>query len=138
MRNVRRENAVHLAFQAFSDRTRLRILSLLRQGELCVGDLVTLLRVPQPKVSRHLAYLRKAGLVQARKAGPWSFYRLAPAATPFHGRLLECLAACLGEVPELVRDAGRARALRKAGGCCPNPDGHGPRTNSPARRGKRL
>lgn len=138
MGNARRKNAAELAFRAFSDRTRLRILSLLRQGELCVGDLVTLLRAPQPTVSRHLAYLRKAGLVQAREAGPWSFYRLAPAATPLHGRMLECLAACLGEVPQLVRDAERARALRKAGGCCPTLDGRGPRTNSPARTGKRL
>ena len=50
-------------FRAFSDRTRLRLLHLLRGGEGCVCDLVRVLGVPQPKVSRHLAYLRKAGLV---------------------------------------------------------------------------
>ena len=50
-------------FRAFSDRTRLRILHLLQGGEMCVGDLVEVLRVPQPKASRHLAYLKKAGLV---------------------------------------------------------------------------
>ena len=54
---------VDFMFRAFSDRTRLRILHLLRGGELCVCDLVEVLGVPQPKASRHLAYLRKAGLV---------------------------------------------------------------------------
>jgi DNA-binding transcriptional ArsR family regulator len=60
---------VNLMFRAFSDRTRLRILHLLSEGELCVGDLVGVLRVPQPTASRHLAYLRRAGLVVTRKNG---------------------------------------------------------------------
>jgi predicted transcriptional regulator len=51
---------VNLMFRAFSDRTRLRILRLLLGGELCVGDIVSAIRVPQPTASRHLAYLRKA------------------------------------------------------------------------------
>jgi ArsR family transcriptional regulator len=111
--------SVDRIFRAFSDRTRLRILSLLKQGELCVGDLVEILKVPQPKVSRHLAYLRKAGLVRTREAGLWNFYSLAPAATPFHKKMIECLGACFGDVPEIARDAGKARMLRKSGGCCP-------------------
>ena len=94
-------------FRAFSDRTRLRILSLLRGGELCVCDLVNALRVPQPKVSRHLAYLRKAGLVVARKEGLWAHYELAPPKNEFHRTVLECLTCCFGEVPELGRDAER-------------------------------
>ena len=81
MISTRPKNLVNLIFRAFSDRTRLRILSLLGEGESCVGDLVEVLKVPQPKVSRHLAYLRKAGLVIAREDGLWNFYRLAPAST---------------------------------------------------------
>ncbi len=70
----------NLMFRAFSDGTRLRILRLLLGGELCVGDIVAAIQVPQPTASRHLAYLRKAGLVQTRKNGLWNYYRLAPAA----------------------------------------------------------
>ena len=117
---VKAGSGVDRIFRAFSDRTRLRILSLLKQGELCVGDLVEILKVPQPKVSRHLAYLRRAGLVQTRASGLWNFYRLAPAGTPFHKKMIECLGACFGDVPEIARDAGKARTLKKSGGCCPN------------------
>ena len=108
---------VDVMFRAFSDRTRLRILHLLRGGELCVCDLVRVLDLPQPKVSRHLAYLRKAGLVTARKEKNWSYYDLAPARTDFHKRLLDCLACCFRDVPELTGDAERLRA-RGCGTCC--------------------
>ncbi len=105
-------------FRAFSDRTRLRILHVLLGGELCVGDIVDILQAPQPRVSRHLAYLRKAKLVLVRRSGLWSHYRLAPSTTAFHDKLLECLAKCFGEVPELKADAARAVKIRKSGGCC--------------------
>src|SRR5437867_396847 len=68
-------------FRALADPTRLRILHLLQGGELCVGDLVKVLDVPQPTASRHLAYLRRARLVSVGKRGLWCFYALAPAAT---------------------------------------------------------
>jgi ArsR family transcriptional regulator len=110
---------VNLMFRAFSDRTRLRILHVLQEGETCVGDILTILDVPQPTASRHLAYLRKAGLVTTRRDGTWVYYALAPAKSAFHRQLLGCIRNCLGEVPELTRDAGRARKVRKAGGCCP-------------------
>ncbi|OHB80917.1 MAG: hypothetical protein A2V98_05610 [Planctomycetes bacterium RBG_16_64_12] len=112
-------NNIDLMFRAFSDRTRLRILHVLQGGELCVGDIVDALGAPQPRVSRHLAYLRKAELVLVRKTGLWSHYSLAPAMTPFHRKLLECLAKCFGEVPELQADNARAAKIRKSGGCCP-------------------
>jgi len=112
-------DSVDLMFRAFSDRTRLRILRVLLGGELCVGDIVDALGAPQPRVSRHLAYLRKAELVLVRKSGLWSHYSLAPAKTPFHRKLLECLAKCFGEVPELQADNARAAKIRKSGGCCP-------------------
>lgn len=104
-------------FRAFSDRTRLRILHLLQDGELCVCDLVSVLRVPQPTASRHLAYLRRSGLVRVRKDRSWSYYSLAEPRNSFHAKLLECLRTCFTEVPELGRDNAR-RAKSAVGKCC--------------------
>ena len=105
-------------FRAFSDRTRLRILHLLRGGELCVCDLIAVLGKPQPTVSRHLSYLRKAGLVKARKQGLWQYYALAPAQNCFHEKLMDCLASCFGSVPELARDARMLRLKSSTMKCC--------------------
>lgn len=109
---------VDVMFRAFSDRTRLRILHLLRTGETCVCDLVEVLGVPQPKVSRHLAYLRRAGLVSARKDGLWSYYTLAPAQGAFHVKMLECLACCFGDVPELAKDTECLARCSRSSACC--------------------
>jgi ArsR family transcriptional regulator len=103
-------------FRALSDRTRLRILNLLQGGELCVCHIVTILNSPQPTVSRHLAYLRKAGLVVARKEGLWSHYSLAPAHSKSHEMLLECLSQCFREESGFVKDEERLR-LRIRPGC---------------------
>jgi ArsR family transcriptional regulator len=111
---------IDLMFRAFSDRTRLRILYLLKEGESCVGDIVEVLRIEQPRVSRHLDYLKKAGLVRVRVSRTWRFYSLAPAASPFHEKLLECLTCCFKEVPQLQADAVRAGKIKKSGGCCPD------------------
>jgi ArsR family transcriptional regulator len=108
------------AFRAFSDRTRLRILHLLLGGELCVGDLVTILKTPQPTASRHLAYLRKAKLVTTRKSGAWTFYSLIQARTGFHKKLIVCLSQCFSEVDEIAADNIKARKLKRSGGCCPH------------------
>ena len=105
---------VDLVFRAFADRTRLRILNLLLRGEMCVCELVGILDVPQPTASRHLAYLRRAGLVQARKEGLWHYYRLAPVRGAFHEKLLDCLACCFQDVPQLAKDAKR----RGQSTCC--------------------
>ena len=108
-------------FRAFSDRTRLRILNLLRGGELCVCDIVAVIGAPQPKISRHLAYLRKARLVEAWKEGQWMHYQLAPASSEFHQRLLDCLECCLKDVPELAKDVkklGRERCCKGAPSAC--------------------
>jgi ArsR family transcriptional regulator len=102
---VKPKDRVDVMFRAFSDRTRLRILNMLRGGETCVCDLQRVLDVPQPKVSRHLAYLKRAGLVSARKDGYWMHYTLAPATSEFHKSLLNCLACCFNSVPELAKDA---------------------------------
>lgn len=104
-------------FRAFSDRTRLRILHLLQDhDEICVGDLVSVLRAPQTTVSRHLAYLRQSGLVRVRKSGLWKHYSLEPAANRFHRRLLDCLGDCFVEVRELAADRKRYERIK---GCCP-------------------
>ena len=108
-----------VVFRACADRTRLRILLLLRGGALCVGDLVEILRAPQPTASRHLSYLRRSGLVVTRKHGLWMFYELAPAQSALRSKLLECLATCADLLPEAKADVVRARSVRRSGGCCP-------------------
>jgi ArsR family transcriptional regulator len=110
---------INLIFRAFSDPIRLRILCLLTGAEMCVGDLVKVLQVPQPTASRHLSYLRRAGLVKTRKNGLWVHYRLAIAKSAFHRNLLKCLGSCFHDVPEIADDAKRAGLVRKTGGCCP-------------------
>lgn len=104
---------VDLIFRACADRTRLRILNLLVGGkEICVCDLMAVLRLPQAKVSRHLAYLRKAGLVAGRKHRQWMHYRLLEPSGPFHAKLLDCLSCCGGEISTLRKDQSRL------GVCC--------------------
>ena len=112
-------NGADSKFRAFSDQTRLRILHLLQDGEMCVNDLVEIIGVPQPTASRHLAYLRRAELVVTRRNGQWTYYALAPAMNPFHKKLLECLGKCFDEVPEIQKDAKRSVKLKTRGGCCP-------------------
>ncbi|HVE14244.1 MAG TPA: metalloregulator ArsR/SmtB family transcription factor [Elusimicrobiota bacterium] len=102
-------------FRAFADETRLRILHLLSKRELCVCDLIAVLGAPQPKISRHLSYLKRAGLVQDRQEGRWRHYSLAKPKSPFQKRLIDCVACCLDEAPVLRRDAAK---LKEAGIRC--------------------
>lgn len=104
-------------FRACADETRLRILRLLTEGELCVCDIMSVIRAPQTRVSRHLGYLRRAGLVRDRKQGLWRYYSLAKPASGLQRRLIACVAGCLDELPALREDRGRLRRLRKTG-CC--------------------
>ena len=100
-------------FQALGDRTRLRLLNLMGDQELCVCYFVEILGSPQPKISRHLAYLRRAGIVSARRDGKWMHYRIV---TPPHkgaARILRQLLETLAEEPSLQADRSR---LAKA--CC--------------------
>ncbi|MEW4564404.1 metalloregulator ArsR/SmtB family transcription factor [Bremerella sp. JC770] len=107
---------VEQIFRALSDRTRLRILWLLNTGELCVCDLVSVLEVPQPTASRHLAYLRKVGLVQCRKEGLWSYYRLPKSRSRFYKRLLACIESAAEESPQMMKDLERLRLEQSD--CC--------------------
>ena len=105
-------------FRAMADRTRLRLLSLLQRcgpDGCCVCHLVNAVALPQPTVSRHLAYLRRSKMVRVRKQGLWSYYSLAAPRGEFHERLLGCLASCCPCVPELDRDAVR---LKRSISCC--------------------
>lgn len=78
-------------FSALADKTRLRLLNLLLEGELCVCDLMRVLKEPQSKISRHLGYLRRAGLVEARRQGFWMYYRLSKPTHKIHQGMLEAL-----------------------------------------------
>jgi ArsR family transcriptional regulator len=85
-------------FKAFADPVRLRLLNLLAEdSEVCVCHLHEALGLPQPTVSRHLAYLRKSGLVVGRKEGLWVYYRLAKPGSSLHRALVASLDCCLGE-----------------------------------------
>jgi ArsR family transcriptional regulator len=79
---LRHLDVLTTVYAALADPTRLRILSLLKDGEVCVCHIHASLGVPQPTASRHLAYLRRAGLVAARRDGIWMHYSLAPQADP--------------------------------------------------------
>ena len=68
--------SIELLFKALADRTRLRLINLIGDEEVCVCFFVEVLKTNQPKISRHLAYLRRAGLVSARREGKWMHYRL--------------------------------------------------------------
>lgn len=102
-------------FRAFADETRLRLLNLLLEREVCVCHLCTALDVPQPNVSRHLAYLRRAGLVTVRQEGRWKYYAVPKRPTGLHHTLLECVRTCLGEIDLLQED--RARLEEACRGC---------------------
>lgn len=94
-------------FKALADTTRLRILGLLLAGEVCVCEIHDSLALPQPKVSRHLAYLRRAGLVEGRKDGLWVHYRLATLADPVMQALLDAVGHAIGHLASGTKDRTR-------------------------------
>src|SRR5437763_16907399 len=95
------------AFKALADPTRLRILGLLMGGEVCVCDIHETLGIPQPKASRHLSYLRKSGLVAARKQGLWVHYQIAPLADNVMAALMGAVTHCLCHVDLVGEDRQR-------------------------------
>jgi ArsR family transcriptional regulator len=94
-------------FKALADRTRLRLISLIGESEVCVCFLVAILKTSQPKISRHLAYLRRAQIVVARREGKWMHYRLVDPPDDHAARILREVRASLVEHPELQRDRER-------------------------------
>jgi ArsR family transcriptional regulator len=100
-------------FRALADRTRLRILNLMRDQEVCVCYFVEILKTSQPKISRHLAYLRRAGIVAARRSGTWMHYRIAVPKEAAAAEILREVLQALAEDREMRNDLVR---LERA--CC--------------------
>jgi ArsR family transcriptional regulator, arsenate/arsenite/antimonite-responsive transcriptional repressor len=104
-------------FRAFADETRLRLLNLLLDGEACVCHLCDVLKRPQPTVSRHLAYLRRVGLVSVRQDGRWKHYAVIRKPSALHRKLLTCVRHCLRHVEVLQNDLVRLGEIRRKSGC---------------------
>ena len=102
-------------FKALADATRLRILGLLLTGEVCVCHIHESLKIPQPKASRHLAYLRRVGLVDSRRDGLWIHYRMAELSDPVLKTIGQAVVHGLMHMEVVHRDADR---LKKKTGCC--------------------
>lgn len=96
-----------LFFRALADRTRLRLINLMGADEVCVCFFVEILKTNQPKISRHLAYLRRAGIVDARREGQWMHYRIVEPSDPDAARVLKGVMTWLVNDPEMQRDRQR-------------------------------
>lgn len=96
-------------FAALADPTRLRIVGLLLDGEVCVCHIYETLKIPQPKASRHLAYLRRAGLVEGTKRGLWVYYRLARRDDEASRAIMEAVRRTLQSQEAVTRDRARLR-----------------------------
>lgn len=97
-------------FKGFADPTRIRILSALAAGELCVCDLVDILELPQPTVSRHLAYLRRMNLVEVTRDARFAHYRLAEPEHAVHQNLINCVRTCFRGITSLDKERRQAEA----------------------------
>ncbi len=104
-------------FRAFADENRTRLLNLRLEGEVCVCDLCVALDMRQPRISRPLAYLPKAGLAAARQKGKWKHYAAAKHPAELHRRLLNCVRTSLGTLTLLETDLARLEQPRGRG-CC--------------------
>lgn len=104
-------------FAALADRTRLRLLNLIGGDEVCVCFFVEVLGLNQPKISRHLAYLRRAGIVSARREGKWMHYRVVEPSDARAARVFAEVRAWLAEDREMERDRERLKKVC----CAPQP-----------------
>ena len=104
---------LEIVFGALADRTRLRLLNLMAGGEVCVCFFVEVLDEPQPKISRHLAFLRKAGLVTARRDAKWMHYSVTPPAHPTARYVFEQTLSALRDDADMQRDR-----ITLAKACC--------------------
>jgi ArsR family transcriptional regulator len=102
-----------LLFAALADRTRLRLLNLMNGKEVCVCYFVEILGQSQPKISRHLAYLRRAGIVAARREGKWMHYKIVVPKHAGAARILSETLSVLGE-----ENAMQAEQSRLSKACC--------------------
>lgn len=111
---IKEIDALTSVYAALADPTRLRILSLLGEDEICVCHIHASLDVPQPTASRHLAYLRKSGLVEARREGIWMHYRLAPIGNPVIAAVVKAALHALTHTTISVRDEKRLQVTLQA------------------------
>jgi ArsR family transcriptional regulator len=127
MRN--KEFCIETLFKALADRTRLRLIHLMGDDEVCVCFCVEVLKTNQPKISRHLAYLRRAGLVAARRDGKWIHYRLIQPADPHAARIFNELRDSLASNPQMQSDKARLEQI-----CCTPRAGRSKRSANAAPR----
>jgi ArsR family transcriptional regulator len=104
---VKQSQPLDRLFRALGDPTRLRLLNLMAEQEVCVCYFTEVIGAPQPKISRHLAYLRKAGIVAARREGKWMHYKLAAPPDPYAAAILKSVMEALKQDTQLRRDLQR-------------------------------
>jgi ArsR family transcriptional regulator len=107
MRRQQRQFDKESFFRALADRTRLRLLNLLGDDEVCVCFFVEILKTHQPKISRHLAYLRRAGIVAARRDGPWIHYRVVQPGDENAAKVLRDTMEWLANDPDMQKERER-------------------------------
>lgn len=90
--------------KAIADPTRMRILKLLQMGELCVCDIMDVMRLAQSTASKHLGILKTAGLVESRKSGTWTYYKQAEKARGDNKQFLEFVTSRMNNDPQVKRD----------------------------------
>lgn len=115
---------LEMFFKALADGTRLRLINLMQDEEICVCSCVEVLNANQPKISRHLAYLKRAGLVAARRDGKWTHYRLVEPVDPYAAKILHELRDSLAQNPEMQDDKARWSSMRGANAAQQSPDAH--------------
>lgn len=108
-----KEYSLALLFKALADHTRLRLINLIGDDEVCVCFFVEVLKINQPKISRHLAYLRRAGVVSSRREGKWIHYRLVEPPDPHAANIFHEVRAALPNDPGMKNDRGRLEKI-----CC--------------------
>jgi ArsR family transcriptional regulator len=113
---------IDLLFRALADRTRLRLLNLIADKEICVCYFVQILKISQPKISRHLAYLRRAGIVAARRQGRWMHYRLLAPRDAVASAILKETLAHLRQIPDMQGDSAKLEIS-----CCKTDSSERPR-----------
>ena len=107
------EYRIAFLFKALADQTRLRLINLIGDDEVCVCFFVEVLKINQPKISRHLAYLRRAGVVSARREGKWIHYRLVEPPDPHAANIFREVRAALPNDPAMKSDRARLEKI-----CC--------------------
>ena len=108
-----KDYSIEELFKALADRTRLRLINLMGSDEVCVCFFVEVFKLNQPKISRHLAYLRRAGVVAARREGKWMHYRIVEPPDPRAANIFREVRASLADDALMKRDRARLAQI-----CC--------------------